>query len=400
MGADVKDAELIALRHELHRVPEVGMDLPVTQGILVKHLRDAGLEVRCGAAMTSVTAIVRGGAVDRTRLDQVPTVLVRSDMDALPIQEETGLEWAATNGAMHACGHDVHMAVVVAAAMSTYANRDELKGDVIFFFQPGEEGHGGAQRALAEGLLDAAGARPRAALGLHVLSHLLSQGEMASRPGAVLSGSTLVDIVVTGRGGHGSAPHLAASPLTAAAEMVGATTAAAAHAVSMFEPSTVTFGALQAGEARNVIPDRAELSGVIRAFSEATTKTLEGVVRRTVTGIAAAHDVTVEIELRRDTLPTISDPCEFDALLAIADKYGRQVTRLSEPVSISEDFSWILNEVPGVFLLVGARTSDEPNLPSNHSSRATFSDVVLSPTAELVTNWVRERLEGFAASLA
>ncbi|WP_064257546.1 M20 family metallopeptidase [Rhodococcus sp. D-6] len=392
----MKPTDIIDFRHELHQIPEIGLQLPRTQALLLKRLTAAGLEVVVGTEMTSVTAIVRGTNVDRSDPALVPTVLVRSDMDALPVQEDTGLPWAATNGAMHACGHDGHMAIVLAAAIDTHNRRDELHGDAVFFFQPGEEGHGGAQLALREGLVTVSGARPMATLGLHLLAHLLEPGEYASRAGAVLSGSTLVDITVNGRGGHGSAPHLARNPLNAAAEIVGAVGIATAHGVSMFEPSTVTFGALNAGSARNVIPDHAELAGVIRSFSEQTDGDLQEIVQRTVNGVACAHGVTADIALTRDTVPTVSDGAELDLFTSIAADAGRSVTLLDQPIGISEDFSWILREIPGVFLLVGARTSDEPNPPSNHSARATFADDVLTPTAELVGAWVRGRLSAAA----
>lgn len=384
--------DIVAVRRDLHAMPEVGLDLPLTQAYLLDRLVESGIELTLGTAMSSVTAVVRGGRVDRSNPSQVPTVLVRSDMDALPVAEDTGLDWASGNGAMHACGHDAHMAIVLAAALETQERRADLTGDVIFFFQPGEEGHGGAKLALEEGLLGVSGARPVAALGLHVLAHLLGAGEFASREGAVLSGSTLVDVTITGSGGHGSSPHLARSPLTAAAEAVGAVGIAASHGVSMFEPAAVVFGALRAGEARNIIPDNASLSGVIRSFSEDTDARLQSIVRRTVDGVAHAHGVEAEVVLTQDTVPTVSNGIELDRLDAVAAGVGTSVTRLQQPIGISEDFSWILREVPGVFLLVGARTSDESHLPSNHSARATFSDDVLAPTRDLIVAWVQGRL--------
>jgi len=383
-------SDIVSVRRDLHQLPEVGLFLPETQRYLVSILRAEGMEPLLGDTMSSVTVVIRGGAADRSA--PVPTVLVRSDMDGLPVAEETGLSWAAANGAMHACGHDAHMAIVLAAAVATHRGRAHLKGDAVFFFQPGEEGHGGALRALEEGLLDVAGTRPTAALGLHVLAHLLAPGQFAGRPGPVLSGSTLVDIDVAGRGGHGSTPHLTASPLVAAAAMVGAIGAGAAHSVSMFEPSTVGFGVISSGQARNVVPDHAKLRGVIRSFDSDTDTILQQAVERTVAGIASAHGVRATVSFTRDTVPTDSDPAEFARLGAIAERHGRHVVELAQPIAISEDFSWILREIPGVFLLVGADTelSDPPE--SNHSSRATFRDDVLEPTAALVTAWVADRL--------
>ncbi|AVM01154.1 amidohydrolase [Gordonia iterans] len=388
MGSPMKSIDIVTLRHELHQIPEVGLHLPITQRYLLAVLDSEGIDYLTGESMTSVTIVIRGGAADRRAT--VPTVLVRSDMDALPVAEETNLPWASTNGAMHACGHDAHMAIVLAATVATHRARATLQGDAIFFFQPGEEGHGGAQLALAEGLLDVAGTRPIAALGLHVLSNLLDAGQLAGRPGPILSGSTLVDVNVSGRGGHGSTPHLTASPLAAAAAMVGAVGAVSAHSVSMFEPATVGFGALRSGEARNVVPDHAVLQGVIRTFDTDTDSHLRQCLERTVNGIAMAHDVEATVTYAQDTVPTESDPREFALLRGIARGRGIQLTELPQPIAISEDFSWILRAVPGVFVLIGAGRSDSPE--SNHSPRATFSDDVLAPSADLVIAWVQDRL--------
>jgi hippurate hydrolase len=379
--------ELIALRRRFHQVPEVGMDLPQTQALILETLAPHRFEITLGRELSSVTAIVRGDLVDR-RSSDVATLLVRSDMDALPIREDTDLAWKSTNGAMHACGHDCHLAIVLAAALEVESRRSELAVDVVFFFQPGEEGWGGAQLALKEGLLDVAGTRPKAALGLHVLAHLLDPGEFASREGAVLAGSTLLDVTFTGIGGHGSSPELARNPILAAAAFVGAIGTAIHNGTSMFAPSVCTFGEFHAGAARNIIPETASLSGVVRSFSIDDEAIVSSLVHRVATGIASANGVTVDIAERRDTIPTMTDARELAKLDAVAHARGETIRRLDAPIAISEDFSWILDEVPGVFLLVGARTSVEANPPSNHSSRATFSDDILRPTAELIVDWV------------
>lgn len=379
---------IIETRHELHGHPEVGLDLPWTQRYLVDRLEAAGIECRLGTRLSSVIAIVRGQAIG----DDVarPAVLVRSDMDALPVQEETELPSASTNGSMHACGHDCHMAVVLHAALEVQNRRDELTGDVIFFFQPGEEGHGGAQLALEEGLLDVLGSRPVAALGFHVLAHHLERGRIVSREGAVLAGSTLIDVVFHGRGGHGSAPYLARDPLTAAAAFVTTSATMMSMRVDPRERTVLTYGTASAGVARNIIPEKAELSGVIRGFCESTIDEVEALARTAAEGVATSHGVTASVTVRKDTVPTITDGGELSKLRELV---GDSVGELDEPLAIAEDFSWVLREVPGVFLLVGAATGDPSSSPSNHSSNATYDDSILQPTADLVVRWVLGRLD-------
>lgn len=379
---------IITTRHELHEHPEVGLALPWTQRYLLERLEAAGIECRLGSGLTSIIAIVRGpGPNDGASR---PVVLVRSDMDALPVQEETGLPWAATNGAMHACGHDCHMAIVLHAALEVQKRRDELAGDVIFFFQPGEEGHGGAELALEEGVLDVLGTRPVAALGFHVLAHHLKCGEVVSRDGAVLAGSTLIDVDFHGRGGHGSAPHLARDPLSAAAAFVTNSAAMMSMRVDPRERAVLTYGTVSAGVARNIIPERAELRGVIRGFSESTIDEVEELARTGAEGVATSHGVTVTVDVRKDTVPTVTSGSELQKLRAIV---GDGVGELDEPLAIAEDFSWILRQVPGVFLLVGASTGDPATSPSNHSANATYADSILAPTADLVVRWVLGRLD-------
>ncbi|WMY78747.1 M20 family metallopeptidase [Citricoccus sp. I39-566] len=382
---DLLNDTLLATRRALHAMPEVGLVLPATQAYLLERLEAAGIEYRVGDELSSIVAIVRGGAAS----SDTDAVLVRSDMDALPVAESTGLPFAADNGAMHACGHDLHMAVVLHAALETQRRRAELKGNALFVFQPGEEGHGGAQLMLREGVLHAFGQRPVAALGLHVLAHHLPLGAIVSRPGAVLAGSTLLDITITGRGGHGSAPHLARSPLVAAADLVSSTPALLPSRVSAFEPAVLSFGSLQTGTARNVIPDIAELGGVIRTFDDGTTVTVEQAVRDLAKATALTHDVHVDVRALRDTIPTKTEVSELQRLRQIAP--GR-VAELDQPLAISEDFSWFLREIPGVFLLIGATTGDPATSPSNHSANATFDESVLAPTARLVVDWVFGRL--------
>src|SRR5690348_7187792 len=213
---------MIEMRHDLHRHPEIGLDLPRTQQSVLTALEGLPLEIAVGTGCTSVTAVLRGTGANGAG-GPAPAVLLRGDMDALPVQENTGLEFTSRiDGAMHACGHDLHTAMLVGAARLLSAHRDQLAGDVVFMFQPGEEGYDGARHMVEEGVLDATGARVEAALALHVTSSFLPAGVFATRRGPIMSAADVLRVTVRGAGGHGSAPHRAKDPIPAACEMVTA----------------------------------------------------------------------------------------------------------------------------------------------------------------------------------
>ncbi|GAA1779539.1 hypothetical protein GCM10009712_28730 [Pseudarthrobacter sulfonivorans] len=213
--------ELVRLRHELHQEPETGLQLPRTQEKVLKALDGLPFEITLGKSTTSVTAVLRGNAPHASATK--PTVLLRADMDGLPVQERTGVDFSSKiDGAMHACGHDLHTAMLAGAATLLAERRDQLAGDVVLMFQPGEEGWDGASHMIAEGVLDAAGRRADAAYGMHVFSGLEPHGRFCTKSGVMLSASDALTVTVLGAGGHGSAPHVAKDPVTAAAEMVTA----------------------------------------------------------------------------------------------------------------------------------------------------------------------------------
>lgn len=210
--------DLVELRRALHREPEVGLDLPRTRDRVLTALRGLPLEIHRGESTSSVTAVLRGGA---RREEDAPVVLLRGDMDALPVAESSGEDFAAETGTMHACGHDLHTAALTGAAQLLAAHRDRLAGDVVFMFQPGEEGWDGAGRMIDEGVLTAAGRRADHAYGLHVFSNRMPKGVVTTRPGVFMSASHALDVTVRGAGGHGSNPHTARDPVAAAAEKIG-----------------------------------------------------------------------------------------------------------------------------------------------------------------------------------
>ncbi|MGW5641060.1 M20 metallopeptidase family protein, partial [Streptomyces sp. NPDC003832] len=362
--------ELAELRHRLHREPELGLHLPRTQQKVLDALAGLPLEITTGERLSSVTAVLRGGRPG-------PAVLLRADMDALPVAEDTGLPYASeVPGVMHACGHDLHTAGLVGAARLLASRREELAGDVVLMFQPGEEGDGGAGIMIDEGVLDAAGRRVSAAYGLHVFSTQLPTGMAATRAGTFLAASDAFDAVVVGRGGHGSMPHLTRDPLVAACEMVTALQTRIAREIDVNDPAVLTVGALHAGEARNVVPSRAEFRATVRTYSEAGRVAVQTLVERTLQGIALAHGVDVELTYTRQYPATVNPADEAAYALETArELFGpHAVVEVPTPVSGSEDFSMVLERVPGAFVAVGAVPpgTDPATAPVNHAAQAVF----------------------------
>ena len=391
---DVEDARLARMvqdRRALHRIPEVGLHLPDTQAYLMEQLGELDLDIETGRGLSSIVATLHGTAP--TRPEQRPAVLLRSDMDALPVTEATGYPFASKNGAMHACGHDLHMAMVLEAARALHARRDTLPGDVVFFFQPGEENHGGAKLALAEGVL-AAKRNIVSSFGLHVLADQLTPGIVGVRRGPIMAGSTLVTVRFHGHGGHGSAPHRAKSPIPAAAEFVTSVTAALAQGIDMFESSVLTFGAFLSGDAHNVLPETAELRGTLRTFDDGVTETAQQIITRVARGIASAHGLRVDVDLQEICAPVVNPDTEVDFVEAAANAADAPLHWLRNPISVSEDFSYLLQAGPGAFALVGAAVAPTHGVApaANHSPEARFDEDVLLVGADLMTNWVVTRL--------
>ncbi|WP_253859179.1 M20 metallopeptidase family protein [Prauserella alba] len=390
--------ELERLRRELHREPEVGLDLPRTQEKVLDALHGLGLDITTGDATTSVTAVLRGTGPRRDAAEP-KTVLLRADMDALPVAEATGLDFASRNGAMHACGHDLHTTSLVGAARLLSSHRDRLDGDVVLMFQPGEEGYDGASVMIDEGVLDSAGRRADAAYALHVFSATLPSGRLASRPGPILSASNRLRVVVRGAGGHGSMPHRAKDPVTAAADMVGALQTMVTRRFDIFDPVVLSVGVLRAGTARNVIPDHAEFEATVRCFSAEAIARLDEMINETLDGVARAHGVAVDVRFEREYPVTVNnaDEAEFAADV-VREAIGEEhYTELPTPVAGSEDFSRVLDEVPGAFLGLGATMPglDPAEAPNNHSPYATFDPATLSRAATVYAELAMRRLDRF-----
>ncbi|TKK83949.1 amidohydrolase [Herbidospora galbida] len=383
--------ELEKLRRSIHREPEIGLDLPRTQEKVLAALDGLPLEVTTGEKLTSVTAVLRGGR------SEGKSVLLRADMDALPIQERVPVDYrSAVDGAMHACGHDLHTAMLVGAARLLSERRDQLTGDVVFMFQPGEEGHEGAKLMIDEGVLDASGSRVVAAYGMHVFSAIVPSGWFVTKPGPILAAADTFNVTVRGRGGHGSTPHRALDPVQVGCEIVSQLQTYTTRAFDVFDPVVITVGQFHAGTADNVIPDEAYFQATIRAFSaETRAKVKEGVVRL-ATGIAEAHGLRAECTFGIGYPVTVNDAAEAAFAEEVvpeivgADRY----LTMPRPATGSEDFSFVLDEVPGAFLVLGAHAkgADPATCATNHSPETEFDDSVMADGSRVLAALAERRL--------
>jgi hippurate hydrolase len=297
---------------------------------------------------------------------------------------------------MHACGHDLHTAMLAGAARLLSARQADLPGNVIFMFQPGEEGFGGARLMIDEGVLDAAGERPVAAYALHVASSVLPLGVSSSRAGTVMAASDTLAVTVRGRGGHGSQPHRAADPIPAACEMVTALQTMVTRRFDVFDPVVITVGTFHAGTANNVIGDDATFTATVRTFSPEAHDRIKEASLGLVRQIAAAHGLTADAEYEDGYPVTVNDGIELDrAGQTITELLGDQrFFAAANPLTGSEDFSYVLQQVPGAFLMVGAcpADTDPATAAYNHSAQAAFDDAVLADGTALYAALALRRL--------
>lgn len=386
--------DLIELRRRLHQVPELGLQLPLTQQIVLDELDGLGLELTTGTGLSSVVAVLRGAAA---KSGAGPVVLLRGDMDGLPVTEEVDVPYASAHaGQMHACGHDLHVAALIGAARVLSRLREEMAGDVVLMFQPAEEGPGGALPMLEEGLLGAAGRPVDAAYALHVTSSELPLGQWASRPRELMAAADTIWVTVRGAGGHGSQPHRALDPVPALCEVVLALQTMVTRTFDPFDAVVLTVGSITAGAKENVISDHADLAATLRTFRPETRETAIASIRRVAQGVAAAHGLTAEVTVGEGYPATVNDEGEHAlAREAVTDLFGqsRYVDR-EHPLMGSEDMSFVLQRVPGAYVFLGACPAgqDPATAPSNHSPRATFDDSVLADGAAWLAEVALRRL--------
>ncbi|MEX2626014.1 MAG: M20 family metallopeptidase [Ilumatobacteraceae bacterium] len=370
----------VALRRRLHERPELGNELPVTREAVLEALDGLPLDVTLHESTSGVAGLLTGSRPG-------PTVLLRGDMDALPLREDTDLDFTSRlDGHMHACGHDTHTAMLVGAARVLASRRDGLAGRVLFMFQPGEEGHHGARHMLDEGLLDLppgpdGEASPvTGAFAVHITS-AMPTGWLSTRRGPVMASADQFVIRVTGRGGHASEPFRAVDPIPVACEIVQALQSMVTRRIDVFDPAVVTVGRIVAGTTDNVIPETAEIEGTIRAVSEHTRRTVHEGLLRVANGVADAHGTEVDVDLVLGYPVTSNDDRYADFTLDVANGIAgpERVRTLPHPVMGAEDFSYVLNEIPGTMMFLGGTSPDRDPATAapNHSNRVVFDEAAM-----------------------
>ena len=384
------------IRHRLHREPEIGLYLPATQREILAGLEGLGLEILTGDSLSSVTAILRGGSTPSgPGAAAPPVVLLRSDMDALPIVPETGLPDASETGARHACGHDLLVAGLIGAARILAARREEIPGTIVFMFQPGEEGYGGGRKMIEEGILDVSGGLPVAAYAIHV-DGKTPLGRFTTRPGPIMAGVNGMRIRIRGTGGHAAAPHLAVDPVPVSAEVILAIQSFRARRVPVHDPVVVSIGRILSDSAAgNVLASQVDLEANMRHFSDESLALLRDELPRMVRGIAEAHGSEADIEFVPSYPSTVNDGAETERVMArIRAVVGDEsVVEMPEPAMASEDFAYVLEKVPGTLVFLGAKpdgTAADDASPM-HSATVRFDDEVLGLQAATLADlaWMR-----------
>ena len=366
-------SEVIALRRAIHADPEIGLDCPRTTAKLRAALEGLPLEIHESSSTTGFVAILRGGS------DNGRTVLLRGDMDALPLVEETGLDFASrTPGAMHACGHDSHSAMLVGAARALCARRETLPGTIVFMFQPGEEGHHGARCMIEDGLLDIQ--RPDAAFALHI-SPNMPGGLIVSRPGPLLASTDTVHVTVRGAGGHAAMPHDSVDPIPVACEIVTALSTFVARQIAVTDPCVLSITQITAGSAHNIIPGEVAMLGTLRTLSPATREKARAGLTRVATHVALAHGCTAEVRIDEGYPVTMNDSRAIELVRDIAEELQPDGWRtMAAPMMGGEDFSYVLRDVPGCMAFIGVAPagSDPDTNPPLHNTRMTIDESVMA----------------------
>jgi amidohydrolase len=373
--------ELQALRRKLHTIPEFGLELPNTLKVILEQIDGLGT-ITTSKRISSAVLHIKGSQPG-------PTVLLRADMDALAVVEDTGLEYASTNGYMHACGHDLHMAMGVGAAKILASRKDQLKGDVIIFFQPGEEGHHGADFMLEQGDHMITGNKPIRAYGLHVFSSY-PLGMMGSKAGALMASAGDMVVTVTGSGGHGSMPWLSKDPISVLNEIMSALQTMVTKRFNAFDPVIINIGWVSAGDqaTTNVIPESASFGATVRVFSEENAAKLRTFAKELAESIAQGFGLTATVEFSIPTKVLMNNPEAIKSVEQVTSKIfgpGRYLN-LPTPIAGGEDFASIVQEIPGAFVFMGAAPlgTDPATAATNHSNKAVFDDAVLADGAALL----------------
>ena len=363
------------IRRDLHQIPEFGLELPKSQARILESIHGLG-EITLGKNLNSIALLIKGAHPG-------PTVLLRADMDALAVKEETSEPFASTNGYMHACGHDLHMAIGVGAAHLIATHKDELHGDVVIWFQPGEEGHDGAGVMLSENSHMISGSKPIASYGIHVFSAMLPNRVFASRPGTMMASAGDLIVKVHGAGGHGSSPWMGNDPITPLVEAISGLQNFLNKKLNAFDPVVINVGWLDAGDTHttNVIPETAAFGATVRTFSREHYAKVREIVPEFLDGLAKAYGVKIEHEFSGATKVLVNDADAVSRVERIVkDTFGPQrYFDMPTPMAGGEDMASIIEEMGGAFVFLGAHKPgvDYQTAAVNHSNHAEFDDSVI-----------------------
>ena len=375
--------DIIATRRYLHARPETGFQERETASYIANRLRGAGLEVREGIGGTGIVARLRGGKSGRT-------LAIRADIDGLPIDELTGLEFASTNGRMHACGHDGHITMALTAAEILAGVSDQIAGDVVFIFQPSEELCNGAVAMIEDGAMELIDA------DVVIGTHLWNQtpvGYVGVNQSTVFAGADLFEISVKGHGGHGAMPHLTVDPVVAAANIVNACQTVVAREISPQEMGVVTFGSVHGGSAGNVIADDVKLNGTIRAYNAETHQTIADSVRRITAKVAESMRATATYTRLAGTPPVINNPEVANWVSSLAmQSAGEDSVGEIEPISVGDDMAEFMNRVPGTYFILGA---SKEGTEGHHNAKFDFDEACLPIGTEIFVRAALD-IEGMA----
>ncbi|AIQ46774.1 peptidase M20 [Paenibacillus sp. FSL R7-0273] len=368
--------EMVEWRRHLHRHPETSYQEKETSAFVAAKLEAFGIEVKRSKAGYGLTGILKGSRPGKT-------VVLRADMDALNITEESGSEYASQNpGVMHACGHDGHTAMLLGAAAYYSARRDGLKGELRFLFQPAEEiCPGGAKDMIAEGVLDGADA----IYGLHLWTPL-PLGTVGSAPGPLMASADEFFIDITGRGGHGGMPHRTVDSIVAAAALVTQLQTIVSRSVDPLQPAVLSIGTIQGGTAQNIIAERCRITGTVRAFDEETRYLIRTRIEEMASAVAAVYGAEAKVDYMMGYPPLVNDEAEFRRFMRVAPEAlgdEAQVIHM-EKIMPAEDFAYYVKEIPGCFIFVGAGNADKNAVYPHHHSKFDFDEDALLHGATLL----------------
>ena len=377
--------DMVALRRDFHRHPELGFQEVRTAGIVAERLRALGYTVRTGLGKTGVTGFLRGGKPGKT-------VLLRADIDALPILEQTGAPYASQHsGAMHACGHDAHTAMALAAAEILAKEAPALNGNLFFVFQPAEELLTGAAAMLQDGALD--GVTPDVGFAVHVMNRI-PVGTIAVRSGPVMTSADKLSITVTGRGGHGANPHSAVDPIVAAAQVITALQTLVSRETHPLKSAVLSITMLKAGTAFNIIPDTVEMIGTLRCFDAELRTSLLASLKRTAEGIASALRCTASVANEFLTPAVINDPTATALARDVAGKIvGDDKVVEWEPLTGSDDIAYLWERAPGCYAFVGSGRTDGSPSPAGHNAKFDIDESCMEIGTEFLVRAARAALQ-------